>query len=147
MTLISRVLGFARDALFAILFGAGAGMDAFLVAFKIPNFLRRLFAEGAFAQAFVPVLSATRAKQGDQAVRELIAVSAGTLGIVLLLLTALGVLFAPAVISVFAIGFVDDPVKFEAATSMLRWTFPYLFLIAMTSVSYTHLTLPTILLV
>ena len=133
MTLISRVLGFARDALFAILFGAGAGMDAFLVAFKIPNFLRRLFAEGAFAQAFVPVLSATRAKQGDQAVRELIAVSAGTLGIVLLLLTVLGVLFAPAVISVFAIGFVDDPVKFEAATSMLRWTFPYLFLIAMTS--------------
>ncbi|MEN8821706.1 MAG: murein biosynthesis integral membrane protein MurJ [Abyssibacter sp.] len=133
MTLISRVLGFARDALFAILFGAGAGMDAFLVAFKIPNFLRRLFAEGAFAQAFVPVLSATRAKQGDAAVRELIAVSAGTLGVVLLVLTVLGVLCAPAVISVFAIGFVDDPVKFEAATSMLRWTFPYLFLIAMTS--------------
>ena len=133
MTLISRVLGFVRDALFAILFGAGVGMDAFLVAFKIPNFMRRLFAEGAFAQAFVPVLSATRATEGDAAVRELVRVAVGTLGVVLVGLTVLGVVFAPALISVFAIGFVDEPEKFEAATSMLRWTFPYLLLISLTA--------------
>lgn len=133
MTLISRVLGFARDALLAILFGPGVGMDAFLVAFKIPNFMRRLFAEGAFAQAFVPVLSATRAKDGDAAVRELIAVASGTLGVVLIGITVVGVLAAPALISVFAVGFLDDPQKFDAAVSMLRLTFPYLLLISLTA--------------
>ncbi len=133
MTLVSRVLGLAREVLFATLFGPGVGMDAFLVAFKIPNFLRRLFAEGAFAQAFVPVLSATRSADGDLEVKRLIAVSAGTLGVVLVVLTALGVAFAPAVIAVFAVGFVDDPVKFEAASDMLRWTFPYLLLISLSA--------------
>ncbi len=149
MTLVSRVLGLAREVLFATLFGPGVGMDAFLVAFKIPNFLRRLFAEGAFAQAFVPVLSATRSADGDLEVKRLIAVSAGTLGVVLVVLTALGVAFAPAVIAVFAVGFVDDPIKFEAASDMLRWTFPYLLLISLSALfagvlnTYTHLTLPT----
>lgn len=133
MTLISRVLGFARDTLFAITFGAGAGMDAFLVAFKIPNFMRRLFAEGAFAQAFVPVLSATRTRDGDAGVRELIAVASGTLGVVLIGLTVLGVLGAPVLISIFAVGFLDDPEKFDAAVSMLRLTFPYLLLISLSA--------------
>jgi len=133
MTLVSRFMGLAREVLFATLFGPGVSMDAFLVAFKIPNFLRRLFAEGAFAQAFVPVLSATRSTDGDDAVRRLIAVAAGTLGVVLILLTILGVLFAPAVIAVFAVGFVDDPVKFNAASDMLRWTFPYLLLISLSA--------------
>lgn len=133
MTLISRVLGFVRDMVLAALFGAGAGMDAFLVAFKIPNFMRRLFAEGAFAQAFVPVVSSTRSQQGDAAVRELIRVVAGTLGIVLIGITILGVLAAPGVIAVFAVGFLDDPVKFAMASDMLRLTFPYLMLISLTA--------------
>ena len=133
MTLISRVLGFVRDMVLAALFGAGAGMDAFLVAFKIPNFMRRLFAEGAFAQAFVPVLSSTRSQQGDAAVRELISVAAGTLGVVLVGITVVGVLAAPGLIAVFAVGFLDDPVKFTLASDMLRLTFPYLMLISLTA--------------
>lgn len=133
MTLISRVLGFVRDMVLAALFGAGAGMDAFLVAFKIPNFMRRLFAEGAFAQAFVPVVSATRSQRGDAAVRELIRVVAGTLGIVLVIITVIGVLAAPGLIGIFAVGFLDDPVKFAMASDMLRLTFPYLMLISLTA--------------
>ena len=133
MTLISRVLGFVRDMVLAALFGAGASMDAFLVAFKIPNFMRRLFAEGAFAQAFVPVVSSTRSTQGDEAVRELIRVVAGTFAVVLIGITVLGVLAAPGVIAVFAVGFLDDPVKFAMASDMLRLTFPYLMLISLTA--------------
>ena len=135
MTLLSRVLGFVRDVILAVIFGAGAGMDAFLVAFKIPNFMRRLFAEGAFAQAFVPVLSETR-ERGDRAqVRELISVVAGTLSGVLALITAVGVLAAPAFILLFAPGFADEPERFDAAAGMLRLTFPYLLFISLTALA------------
>jgi len=133
MTLLSRVLGFLRDVAFAVLFGAGAGMDAFLVAFKIPNFMRRLFAEGAFAQSFVPVLAETKAAQGDAEVRALVNVVAGTLGVVLLGITLVGVVAAPLLILLFAPGFLGEGTQFEQAVGLLRVTFPYLFFISLTA--------------
>src|SRR5690606_33682212 len=133
MTMLSRVLGLIRDMVIANLFGAGAGADAFFVAFKIPNFLRRLFAEGAFAQAFVPVLSEYRATRSQAEVKVLLGAVSGGLGFILLLLTLLAVAGAPWITWVFAPGFADDPVKFELASDMLRITFPYLLLISLTA--------------
>lgn len=133
MTMISRVLGFVRDVVIAWGFGASAGTDAFFVAFKIPNFLRRLFAEGAFSQAFVPVLSEYRTQREHDAVRGLIASVAGTLAGILFVVTAIGVLAAPILIYVFAPGFSGDPGKLELAADMLRWTFPYLLFISLTA--------------
>lgn len=135
MTLLSRFLGLARDIVFAAFVGAAAGADAFFVAFKIPNFLRRLFAEGAFAQAFVPVLSEYREKGTHEAVKNLIDRVCGCLGLTLALLTVLVVLAAPAVTVVFAPGFWSDPYKFDLAQQMLRITFPYLLLISLTGLA------------
>lgn len=132
-TLLSRLLGFARDVVFATQFGAGMGMDAFLVAFKIPNFGRRLFAEGAFSQAFVPVLAEYRAQRSEAEVRELVSRTEGTLATVLLALTAIGVLATPVFVWMFAPGFHADPAKFRLATGLLRFTFPYLFFISLTA--------------
>ena len=133
MTFISRILGFVRDMVIAHLFGASAGLDAFLVAFKIPNFMRRLFAEGAFSQAFVPVLSETIAVKDKAEVKALIDKVSGSLLSVLFLITLLGCLAAPLFILIFAPGFSDDPAQFTLASDMLRWTFPYLLLISMTA--------------
>ena len=135
MTLLSRVLGLVRDVVLARFLGVSAGTDAFFVAFRIPNFLRRLFAEGAFNQAFVPVLSEYRSNGSAAAVRELINRVAGTLGLTLALISALGVIGAPVLITLFAPGFGDDPVKRALAVEMLRLTFPYLFFIALTAFS------------
>lgn len=132
-TLLSRVLGLVRDVVVANLFGAGGGADAFFVAFKIPNFFRRLFAEGAFAQAFVPVLSEYRTQRELAEVRLLVSYTTGSLGGVLLLLTLFCVAFAPAVTYLFAPGFHDLPEKFDLAGDMLRLTFPYLLLISITA--------------
>lgn len=132
MTMLSRVLGLARDVVFARFIGAEAGADAFFVAFKIPNFLRRLFAEGAFAQAFVPVLSEYREQGSRAAVQELINRVAGCLGLSLLLVTLLAVLGAPLLTAVFAPGFVGNELKFGLASEMIRITFPYLLLISLT---------------
>lgn len=133
MTMISRVLGLLRDMVIATLFGAGTGADAFFVAFKIPNFMRRLFAEGAFSQAFIPVLSEYRKRFELAEVRALISRVGGTLGLVLLLVTLAGIFGAEGLAFVFAPGFTDDPVKFQLTTDMLRLTFPYLILISMTA--------------
>ncbi len=135
MTSLSRVLGLVRDIVFARYFGAGGLMDAFVVAFKIPNFLRRLFAEGAFSQAFVPVLSEKRSNGSQQEVKQLTDAVAGTLGGVLLLVTAIGVVAAPLLIMLFAPGFVGEDDRFELASGMLRITFPYLFLISLTALA------------
>jgi putative peptidoglycan lipid II flippase len=135
MTLLSRVLGFLRDVIFAVVFGAGVGMDAFLVAFKIPNFMRRLFAEGAFAQSFVPVLSATKSKDTGRDVQHLIDVVAGTLGLILVGITVVGVIAAPLLIYLFAPGFAHQPEQFELAVGLLRLTFPYLLFISLTALA------------
>lgn len=133
MTLLSRVLGFVRDILFAASFGAGAAMDVFLLALKIPNFGRRVFAEGALSQAFVPVFTETR-RSGDEAeVRGLIAAVAGTLGATLSVVTLLGCLGAPLLIWVFAPGIAADAARHALASDLLRWTFPYLMFISLTA--------------
>ncbi len=132
MTMLSRILGLVRDVVIANTVGASGAADAFFVAFKIPNFLRRLFAEGAFAQAFVPVLADYKAGGSHAAVQGLVNRVAGMLGGTLLLLTGLTILAAPLVTMVFAPGFYDDPLKFDLTAGMIRITFPYLFLISMT---------------
>lgn len=134
-TMISRVMGFIRDVLVARVFGADAGTDAFFVAFKIPNFMRRLFAEGAFSQAFVPVLSEYREQRGHEDVRQLLERVSGTLGAILFLITVVGVLAAPLLIMLFAPGFVGEQDKHELASEMLRLTFPYLMFISLTALA------------
>jgi putative peptidoglycan lipid II flippase len=134
--MLSRVMGLARDVVFARVIGADAFADVFFVAFKIPNFFRRLFAEGAFAQAFVPVLGEYREQGSQAAVRGLIDRVSGTLGLTLLLFTLVIVLAAPVMAAIFAPSwFMDDPLKFAATTDMLRITFPYLLFISMTGVA------------
>ncbi len=132
-TMLSRVLGLIRDVVVAHYFGAGGGADAFFVAFKIPNFFRRLFAEGAFSQAFVPVLSEYRTQRSHDEVRLLVSHVAGSLGGVLLLVTLFCVVFAPAVTYLFAPGFRAVADKFQLASDMLRLTFPYLLFISLTA--------------
>ena len=132
MTMLSRILGLIRDVVFARVIGADGFADAFFVAFKIPNFLRRLFAEGAFAQAFVPVLTEYRNEGGHAAVKELIDRVAGALGSVLIVLTVVAVIAAPMLAGLFAPGFVGDDAKFQATTDMIRVTFPYLLFISLT---------------
>ncbi|WP_240036503.1 murein biosynthesis integral membrane protein MurJ [Halomonas urmiana] len=133
MTMLSRVMGLVRDVVIATLFGAGDGADAFFVAFKIPNFLRRLFAEGAFNQAFVPVLSEYATRGSKREVKELLDAVAGSLTAVLALITALAMLAAPWLVWVFAPGFGRDPEKLALTADMLRLTFPYLLLISLTA--------------
>lgn len=135
MTMISRVLGFVRDTIVARMFGAGMATDAFFVAFKLPNLLRRIFAEGAFSQAFVPILAEYKTQQGEEATRTFIAYVSGLLTLILALVTALGILAAPWVIWVTAPGFVDSPEKFELTSSLLRVTFPYILLISLASLA------------
>ena len=131
-TVLSRVLGLVRDVVFARFFGATAGADAFFVAFRIPNFLRRLFAEGAFSQAFVPVLSEYKTRRTRADVEDLIAHVSGTLTFVLFLVTGVGVLAAPVLIAIFAPGFLDENDKYTLAVDMVRITFPYLLFISLT---------------
>lgn len=131
--MVSRLMGFARDMLFANLFGINAATDAFFVAFKIPNFLRRLFAEGAFAQAFVPALSDYK-QAGDRASLKLfVDQTAGTLTLLLMLATAVGVIAAPVLILLFAPGFYWEGDQYRLAVSMLKITFPYLLFISLTA--------------
>lgn len=134
MTMLSRVLGLVRDILFARFIGAGGEAEAFYVAFKVPNFLRRLFAEGAFAQAFVPVLSEYREKGSVEAVRGFIDRIAGCLGISLISLVIVVVIASPLVTAIFGSGFLikGESEKFWLTSDLLRITFPYLFLISMT---------------
>jgi putative peptidoglycan lipid II flippase len=132
-TLASRITGLVREMVYAQSFGASALMDAFLVAFKIPNFLRRLFAEGAFSQSFVPVISEHKVQRSHEEVRELVSGVAGTLGAVVFVLSIVGVIAAPLIILLFAPGFTAHDGKYEMAVQMLRWTFPYLFFISLTS--------------
>ncbi|MFG6449441.1 murein biosynthesis integral membrane protein MurJ [Roseateles sp. BYS180W] len=124
LTLASRITGLVREQMVAALFGATAMTDAFQVAFRIPNMLRRLFAEGAFSQAFVPVLARTRAQEGDEATRELVAAVATVLTWALTLTCVLGVVGAPLLVWLLGAGLADAPQ--EAAVVMTRWMFPYI---------------------
>lgn len=139
-TLLSRILGLVRDVVFARLFGAAGVMDAFFVAFRIPNIFRRFFAEGSFSQAFVPVFAEYDERGDHAAVRELVDRTAGTLGIILFGITALGVVAAPVFIAIFAPGFIaengaEDAGRYALAVDMLRWTFPYLLFISVTALA------------
>src|SRR5689334_3596011 len=133
MTLLSRITGFIRDTLLAVLFGAGLTMDAFVVAFRIPNLLRRLFAEGAFSQAFVPVLGDYRARKGEEATRELAGRVLGALAVALFIATLIGIVAAPAVVYLSAGGFAGDQAKFGLTVTMLRICFPYILFISLVS--------------
>lgn len=133
MTLLSRITGFARDVLLAVAFGAGFAMDAFVVAFRLPNLLRRLFAEGAFSQAFVPILGEYKSRRGEEATRALAARVLGALAAALLVATAVGVVAAPLLVYASAAGFAGDADKFGLTVTMLRICFPYIFFISLTS--------------
>ncbi len=135
MTLLSRVMGLLRDIVFARFIGSEAGADAFFVAFKIPNFLRRLFAEGAFSQAFVPVLSEYRERGSPAAVKALVDRVTGCLGATLMAVTVFAVLCSPVLATLFAPGFRADAEKFSLASDMIRITFPYLLFISLTGLA------------
>lgn len=135
MTFISRLLGLAREVAMSAAFGAGVVTDAFNVAFRIPNFLRRLFAEGSFSLAFVPVLTEVKEKESSEALRELVGRTAGTLGAILLVVTALGVIGADWVVRLFASGATDEPEKFQLTVDLLRVTFPFLLFVSLTALA------------
>src|SRR5256885_265250 len=132
MTLLSRISGLVRDMIFAGLIGAGAGADAFYVAFRIPNFLRRIFAEGAFSQAFVPVLTEYRSKGNMAAARVFVDQIAGLFSATLLGISVIGVVAAPLLVMVLAPGwYLDRPDKYALTVDMLRIVFPYIFFISL----------------
>ncbi|MHB9119325.1 MAG: murein biosynthesis integral membrane protein MurJ [Burkholderiales bacterium] len=135
MTLLSRILGFVRDTVVARLFGAGMYTDAFFVAFKLPNLLRRLFAEGAFSQAFVPILAEYKNRKGHEATQDLVDHVATALALALFAVTLIGVLAAPALVYVSAPGFSAHPEKFALTVDLLRITFPYILFISLVSLA------------
>jgi len=133
MTLLSRILGLVRDVVFARYFGAGLLMDAFLVAQRIPNMLRRFFAEGAFSAGFVPVMARYKEQHDSAEAREYLDAMAGTFGLILFAVTAVGVIASPLLVMLVAPGFTSDGGDFELAALMLRFTFPYLLFISLTA--------------
>lgn len=135
MTLLSRIMGFVRDVVLAQIFGAGPAFDAFIIALKLPNFMRRLFGEGAFAQAFVPVMSELRQQHTHEDVQQFVNRVAGTLGLVVMLVVAVAEIATPLIVVIFAPGFVHDGLRAQLATHMLHITFPYLLLIVLTAFS------------
>jgi putative peptidoglycan lipid II flippase len=134
-TFISRILGLVREQAIAYAFGANAATDAFWVAFRIPNFLRRLFAEGSFSVAFVPVFTEVKETRSHEDLKALVARTAGTLGGVLLVVTALGIIGAGFVARGFAPGSIDEPVKLALTTDLLRVTFPFLLFVSLTALA------------
>jgi putative peptidoglycan lipid II flippase len=135
MTLLSRILGFARDFVIARAFGAGLMTDAFFVAFRLPNLLRRLFAEGAFSQAFVPLLAACKNRQGDGETKQLVDRAATLLFVAVTLVALLGIVGAPLLIYVSAPGFAADASKFALTVELTRITFPYILFMALVALA------------
>ena len=135
MTLLSRILGFVRDFVIARAFGAGIATDAFFVAFRLPNLLRRMFAEGAFSQAFVPILAEYKNRQGAEATHTLVNRVATLLGLIVAVVAALGALAAPLIIYLSAPGFSTDPGKFELTVELTRITFPYIFFMSLVALA------------
>ena len=135
MTLLSRILGFVRDFVIARIFGAGMMTDAFFVAFKLPNLLRRLFAEGAFSQAFVPILGEYKNKRGDTETRRLVDHVTTLLFLILMVVTLLGMAAAPVLVYISAPGFVAEPNKFMLTVDLTRITFPYILFMSLVALS------------
>jgi putative peptidoglycan lipid II flippase len=135
MTMVSRVFGLLRDVVINAVFGANAATDAFWVAFRIPNFMRRLFAEGSFSTAFVPVFTEIKETRSHDELKALVSRTAGTLGGVLLVIVALGMIFAPQVTLVFSPGAADEPQKFALTIELLRLTFPFLLFVSLTALA------------
>ncbi|HET9699607.1 MAG TPA: murein biosynthesis integral membrane protein MurJ [Burkholderiales bacterium] len=135
LTLLSRITGFVRDVLIARIFGAGLATDAFFVAFKIPKLLRRLFGEGAFSQAFVPILAEYRNRRGPEDTRHLVDHVSGLLALALFVVTVIGVVAAPVIVYISAPGFAARPEKFELTVLLLRVTFPYIFFISLVALA------------
>ena len=135
MTFVSRILGFVRDTLIARVFGAGMLSDAFIVAFKIPNLLRRVSAEGAFSQAFVPILAEYKSQRSFEETHSLINRVATWMGIILVGVTLLGMLAAPLIVALIAPGFTADHAKMQLTIELLRITFPYIFFISLVSMA------------
>src|SRR5688572_19934763 len=135
LTMVSRVLGYARDFFIARLFGAGLATDAFFVAFKIPNLLRRLFAEGAFSQAFVPILGEYKNRSSPEETRSLVDAISTVLFLALVLAALLGMVAAPLIVHVTAPGFAAQPDKFALTVALLRITFPYILFISLVALA------------
>src|SRR5690606_39761547 len=133
MTFLSRIAGYARDALTAVLFGAGPAVSAFVVAYRIPNYLRRIFAEGSFASAFVPVLSELKQKGDEESLQDFINQVAGALLAAVVVVSALGVIAAPWIARLFLAMAPADAERVPMAAEMLRITFPYLAFISITA--------------
>ncbi len=133
MTMLSRVLGLVRDMVLLNVFGAGKDFDTFVVAFRIPNFFRRLFAEGAFSQAFIPVLTEYKTTKLHAEVQILISRVFGCLLMVMSLLTLISMIIAPVILYIYAPGFHSDPAKFDLAVDMFRLTIPYLMFMSLTA--------------
>jgi putative peptidoglycan lipid II flippase len=135
LTLISRILAFARDVLIARIFGAGMATDAFFVAFKLPNLLRRMFAEGAFSQAFVPIFGEYKNQRGHMETKLLLDHVTTMLALILFIVTLIGIIAAPVLVYISAPGFVKDAGKFNLTVQLLRFTSPYIFFISLVAVS------------
>ena len=133
MTMLSRVLGLVRDIVLMNVFGAGKDFDTFVVAFRIPNFFRRLFAEGAFSQAFIPILTEYKTTKLHTEVQILISRVFGCLLLAMSTLTLIAMIAAPAILYLYAPGFHSDPVKFDLAVDMFRLTIPYLMFMSLTA--------------
>jgi len=135
LTLVSRILAFARDVLIARVFGAGMATDAFFVAFKLPNLLRRMFAEGAFSQAFVPIFGEYKNRRGHEETKLLLDHVATMLALILFVVTLIGIVAAPILVYISAPGFVKDAEKFDLTVQLLRFTSPYIFFISLVAVA------------
>jgi putative peptidoglycan lipid II flippase len=135
LTLVSRILAFVRDVLIARVFGAGMATDAFFVAFRLPNLLRRLFAEGAFSQAFVPIFGEYRNRRGHEETQLLVDHVTTMLAIILFIVTLVGIIAAPVIVYISAPGFLKDAPKFDLTVQLLRITTPYIFFISLVAVA------------
>jgi len=132
-TFISRILGFIRDMIFALYFGASGLTDTFFAAFRIPNLLRELFAEGSISSAFIPVLTEYREIHGEEEARRLVRIVFTFISIVVSLICLLGIVFAPAIVTVVAPGFLDSPEQFSMTVLLTRIMFPFLLFISLAS--------------
>lgn len=135
LTLLSRILAFARDVLIARVFGAGMATDAFFVAFKLPNMLRRMFAEGAFSQAFVPIFGEYKNRRGHDETRLLVDHVTTMLALILFVITLVGIVAAPLLVYISAPGFAKDAAKFDLTVQLLRYTSPYILFISLVAVA------------